>query len=80
MALLRNIATVGGWTMASRVLGFIRDVLIAQAIGTVACRAVLDVELFRARLRAGRRREKHKNQDAKTWNKRTRHGRHAPHA
>ena len=34
MALLRNIATVGGWTMASRVLGFIRDVLIAQAIGT----------------------------------------------
>jgi len=33
MALLRNIATVGGWTMASRVLGFIRDLLIAQAIG-----------------------------------------------
>lgn len=36
MALLRNIATVGGWTTASRVLGFIRDVLIAQAIGTGA--------------------------------------------
>jgi putative peptidoglycan lipid II flippase len=36
MALLRNIATVGGWTVASRVLGFIRDVLIAQAIGTGA--------------------------------------------
>jgi putative peptidoglycan lipid II flippase len=34
MALLRNIATVGGWTTGSRVLGFIRDVLIAQAIGT----------------------------------------------
>jgi len=34
MALLRNIATVGGWTTSSRVLGFLRDMLIALAIGT----------------------------------------------
>src|SRR5215475_11939113 len=33
MALIRSIATVGGYTMASRVLGFIRDVLIAHALG-----------------------------------------------
>src|SRR5947209_7789171 len=29
MALLRSIATVGGYTLASRVLGFVRDVLVA---------------------------------------------------
>ncbi len=34
MALLRSIVTVGGYTMASRVLGFVRDVLIARLLGT----------------------------------------------
>ncbi len=34
MSLLRNIATVGGATAISRVLGFARDVLIAAALGT----------------------------------------------
>lgn len=34
MALIRSIATVGGYTMASRVLGFVRDVLIARVLGT----------------------------------------------
>ena len=33
MALLRSIATVGGFTMASRVLGFVRDILIAATLG-----------------------------------------------
>ncbi len=33
MALLRSIATVGGWTMGSRVLGFVRDILIAGVLG-----------------------------------------------
>ena len=33
MALLRSAATVGGYTMASRVLGFIRDVLTAAFLG-----------------------------------------------
>jgi len=33
MALFRSIATVGGWTMVSRVLGFARDILIANVIG-----------------------------------------------
>ncbi|MEL7468247.1 MAG: murein biosynthesis integral membrane protein MurJ [Pseudomonadota bacterium] len=31
--LLRSFATVGGWTMASRVLGFVRDILIAAYLG-----------------------------------------------
>lgn len=31
--MLRSIATVGGWTMASRVLGFVRDILIARVLG-----------------------------------------------
>ena len=31
--MLRNMMTVGGWTMASRVLGFVRDVLMAALIG-----------------------------------------------
>lgn len=34
MALLRSIATVGGFTAISRVLGFVRDVLIADVLGT----------------------------------------------
>ncbi len=34
MSLLKSAATVGGFTMISRVLGFIRDQLIAFAIGT----------------------------------------------
>ncbi len=33
MALFRSIATVGGWTMASRVLGFVRDMLMANVLG-----------------------------------------------
>ena len=31
--MLRGILTVGGWTMASRVLGFARDILIAALLG-----------------------------------------------
>ena len=34
MTLIRSITTVGGYTMASRVLGFVRDVLIARVLGT----------------------------------------------
>jgi putative peptidoglycan lipid II flippase len=33
MALLRSVATVGGYTLASRVLGFIRDILTAAFLG-----------------------------------------------
>ena len=33
MALLRSIATVGGFTMMSRVLGFARHILIANFLG-----------------------------------------------
>jgi putative peptidoglycan lipid II flippase len=32
--MLRSVLTVGGWTMASRVLGFARDMLIASRLGT----------------------------------------------
>ena len=31
--MLRGIFTVGGWTMASRLLGFVRDILIAALVG-----------------------------------------------
>jgi putative peptidoglycan lipid II flippase len=31
--MLRGILTVGGWTMASRILGFVRDMLIAAMLG-----------------------------------------------
>lgn len=34
--LMRSFATVGGWTMASRVLGFVRDVLMARYLGAGA--------------------------------------------
>ena len=34
MALVRSIATVGGYTGISRILGFVRDVLIAAVVGT----------------------------------------------
>src|ERR1700757_4944743 len=34
MALIRSIATVGGYTMVSRVTGFARDILIARVLGT----------------------------------------------
>jgi len=34
MALFRSIATVGGFTLVSRVLGFVRDLLIAAVLGT----------------------------------------------
>ncbi len=33
MNLVRNFATVGGATLMSRVLGFVRDVLLAAAVG-----------------------------------------------
>ena len=33
MAMLRSVLTVGMWTMASRVLGFARDILIASRLG-----------------------------------------------
>ena len=32
--MLRGILTVGGWTMASRIMGFARDILIAAIAGT----------------------------------------------
>ena len=32
-SVLKSIATIGGWTMISRVLGFVRDVLIANFLG-----------------------------------------------
>ncbi|NNE83583.1 MAG: lipid II flippase MurJ, partial [Alphaproteobacteria bacterium] len=31
--MFKSIATVGGWTMGSRVLGFVRDILIAGLLG-----------------------------------------------
>ncbi|MCC5988411.1 MAG: murein biosynthesis integral membrane protein MurJ [Pararhodobacter sp.] len=34
--LMRSFATVGGWTLASRVLGFVRDILMAKYIGAGA--------------------------------------------
>ena len=36
MALLRFAATVGGYTLISRLLGFLRDILIARGLGTGA--------------------------------------------
>ncbi|MGH6932939.1 MAG: lipid II flippase MurJ, partial [Dongiaceae bacterium] len=33
MSLIRSVATVGGWTMASRLLGLARDMLIARLLG-----------------------------------------------
>jgi putative peptidoglycan lipid II flippase len=36
MVLLRSIATVGGFTLVSRVLGFARDMLIAAVLGAAA--------------------------------------------
>ena len=38
--MLRGILTVGGWTMASRLLGFPRDMLIAVLAGTKAVRRI----------------------------------------
>lgn len=34
MKLYRSFATVGGWTLLSRVFGFVRDILIAATLGT----------------------------------------------
>ncbi|RMD63124.1 MAG: murein biosynthesis integral membrane protein MurJ [Alphaproteobacteria bacterium] len=34
MSLVRSLATVGGYTGISRILGFVRDILIAAAVGT----------------------------------------------
>jgi hypothetical protein len=31
--LMRSFATVGGWTLFSRLLGFVRDVLMARFLG-----------------------------------------------
>ena len=31
--MIRGVLTVGGWTMASRILGFARDMLIAAILG-----------------------------------------------
>ncbi|MBL4690025.1 MAG: lipid II flippase MurJ, partial [Rhodospirillales bacterium] len=36
MRLLQSITTVGGFTLVSRVLGFVRDVLIAAVLGAGA--------------------------------------------
>jgi len=36
MSMIKSVATVGGFTMISRVLGFVRDVLIAALLGTGA--------------------------------------------
>src|SRR5262245_39167100 len=33
MALIRSVATIGGYTLLSRVLGFVRDVLVAAYLG-----------------------------------------------
>ena len=33
MALLKSITTIGGWTMGSRVLGFVRDAMMAAILG-----------------------------------------------
>ena len=33
MSLIKSVATVGGFTMISRVLGFIRDILMASVLG-----------------------------------------------
>ncbi|MEE3100839.1 MAG: lipid II flippase MurJ [Pseudomonadota bacterium] len=33
LRLMRSFATVGGWTMASRVGGLARDILVAAALG-----------------------------------------------
>ena len=33
MSLFRSMATIGGWTMGSRILGFVRDILIAGSLG-----------------------------------------------
>lgn len=45
--MFRGILTVGGWTMASRVLGFARDIVIATFLGTGA---VADAALVAMRL------------------------------
>jgi putative peptidoglycan lipid II flippase len=34
--MLRGVLTVGGWTMASRILGFARDMMIAALLGEFA--------------------------------------------
>ena len=34
MSLYRNFLSVGGWTVGSRVLGFVRDALVAAVLGT----------------------------------------------
>src|SRR3546814_17939104 len=58
MALFRAIATVGGWTMGSRVLGFVRDILIAGVLGAGTLAAAFFVafkfpNFFRRRFAVG---------------------------
>ena len=36
--MIRNIFTVGGWTLVSRVTGFVRDVVMAAILGAVNVR------------------------------------------
>ena len=35
MALIRSFATVGGYTALSRILGFVREILIANFVGAI---------------------------------------------
>lgn len=58
MAIFRAMATVGGWTAGSRLLGFLRDVLIARVLGTGPAAEAFVVafrlpNLFRALLAEG---------------------------
>ena len=43
MSLIGKFASVGGATMASRVLGFVREAMIAAFLGATACPGELEV-------------------------------------